>query len=150
MPRVNSEYAMKVKYVDNKLHDKSNNPYTRFSIGEKIKDDPSKGYINFSVTVWNEHLDLQDGDSVILKTIDEISCYRKKSGKYAGDLGYNLVGTVEIIKENEDRFAQGEEPKFYAPAETDAPVAVADAYIVPSVGENFFTAGDESTPPFDL
>lgn len=77
--RVNFKYS--VKFVEHK--NTSKGTLTKFSAGEKIKD--SNNYANWHCTSFTQ-LDIQDGDKVVIDSIDSIDVR-----EYQGKTYYDLV-----------------------------------------------------------
>lgn len=90
MIKVNSQYPSKVKYVKHGASDRG--AWTRFSIGDKVKDADPPQYINYSVFVSGD-LPINDGDEVTITAIESIS-----SRIYNGKLQYDMVATVDTSK----------------------------------------------------
>lgn len=132
MINVRSKYPVRVKFV--KHRQVNDQPITSFSIGDKIKGDPNKGYQNYTFTVW-DYVDLQDDDNVYITQIDSI-----QANYYKGKVYLNISGKVEVQEKEE--FAEDAPPEFDNPEPTAEPKQAAEG--VPKF------ADDEESLPFDL
>ena len=103
MIKANSNYKYKVKYVKHKRFQDSS--ITSFGIGDKIKDSNPTAYQNWQFTVW-DYVDLDDGDSINIKTIDTV-----QTTQYNGKNYMNMSGTVEVIQQQKQGFAEEEPPQ---------------------------------------
>lgn len=119
-----------VKYV-NQRYTKSNSPYTTFSISDKVKDTDGQ-YMYYTVTVWNKHLNIKDGDKVTLTHIDSVA-----SRMYNGKVKYDIV-------------AEAEEGEVEPMIQTNSNYAPQDKMSVPSADDAFLLADDTTSLPFDL
>jgi hypothetical protein len=138
---LDSNYPTNVKYV-NKKTTATGKPYTTFSISDQVKNGTGgKKYKYYTVTVWDEHLDLQDGDKVIFKSITGLNSYEDKNG-YVKDC---FSATVEVVKSDAPQFATDEPPKFYEP-----PIATPQFTTPRQSTENFFKTDDDTSLPWDL
>ena len=90
MIKANSKYPSKIKYVK---HNTTTNgtPVTSFQIGDKMKDSGPAQYDNYTVSVFDD-VPLQDGDEVVLASIESISC-RLYNGKVYREIVATLTGT---------------------------------------------------------
>lgn len=128
MIQVNSKFALTVKFV--KHRETAKGFITSFSIGDKIKDAPQTQYQNYNFAVY-DNIRLQDGDRVVIKSIDSVS-----ANYYNGKVYYNLVGTVALF---EPEPQQAEDYQGYVPAPSPAPT---QQYVPASE--------DETSLPFDI
>lgn len=121
-------YKYKVNYVEHKTTS-NGKPFTVFSIGDKIKNG-NGGYQNYKATVWNESLDIINGDSVKITKIVNISSYQGKDKAFQ-----NLTLEVDLT--------DGEFTSFNK--DTDK-INVSNQ----SDDEMFIVPGDDEKLPFDL
>ena len=101
MIKAGGSWKYRVKYVKHRRYQDGN--ITSFSIGDKIKD--GDGYQNWQFTVW-DYVDLNDGDSINIKTIDTV-----QTTQYNGKNHMNMSGTVEVIQQQKQGFAEEEPPQ---------------------------------------
>lgn len=112
-------YKYNVKYIKHAVV--KGQPLTSFNVGDKIKD--GQGFQNYTFTVWNQDLPINDTDKVIIKSIDEIV-----AREYNGKIYLGIYGTVDIESAQTTQAA----PTFAQP-------------------ETFFTAPtDEGSLPWEL
>ena len=127
MPRAGTDYLYKVKFVAHQSLKKGD--LTRFSISDRLKGTQDK-YQSYSFTVWDD-IDIKDGDSVKILTIDNVEANYKGNKVYV-----NLAGTVVVIPTAE------REPEPQEPAEYAEPP---EGYQEPQVGDD-----GEFQLPFDI
>ena len=104
MPRAGTDYLYKVKFVAHQSLKKGD--LTRFSISDRLKGTQDK-YQSYSFTVWDD-IDIKDGDSVKILTIDNVEANYRNNKVYV-----NLAGTVIVIP-TEEREPEPQEPESYA------------------------------------
>ncbi len=127
-------YKYPVKFVKKRVV--KGKTITNFSLSSKVKNSTPTSYQNYQFTVW-KNIDLEDGDHVLLKTLDSVS-----ANTYNGKTYQNISGTVEIIKIDHTETGYAEED---APMPTPAPEPEK-----PVEDPGFFPADDETALPFDL
>ena len=88
MIKAGGNFKYRVKFV--KKSRTEHGSRTTFNIGDKIRNAPATQYQNYSVTVWQD-IDLKDGDSVKIKSIESIA-----STWYNNKVYHNLVCDVEV------------------------------------------------------
>ena len=112
MPRAGTDFKYRVKFVAHQQTSKGE--LTRFSIADKLKGTADK-YQNYSFTVW-DFVDIQDGDSVKILTIDGVEANFKNGKVYV-----NLSGTVIVIPQEarEPQPEQAAEQQEYQEPQTD-------------------------------
>lgn len=137
--QINSQYGTNVKYVNKKIN-QDGQPYTTFSVSDKVKGNGEAKYKYYSVTVWNEDLDIQDGDKVVFTSITGLSSYI--DGK--GQIKDCFTATVSVVKSDAPAFAQEAPPQFYQPQAT-MPTFKEEK---PKVQE--FISVDDTQLPWDL
>ena len=113
MIKANSNYKYRVKYVKHRRYQDGN--ITSFSIGDKIKD--GDGYQNWTITIW-DYVDIDDGDSVLIKSIDSVSAVL-----YNGKVYQNMTATVTVAEAQRQAFAEEAPPPVqqYKKPESAAP-----------------------------
>ena len=104
MPRAGTDFKYKVKFVAHQSLKKGD--LTRFSISDRLKGTQDK-YQSYSFTVWDD-IDIKDGDSVKILTIDNVEANYRNNKVYV-----NLAGTVVVIPTAE-REPEPKEPESYA------------------------------------
>lgn len=114
MPKTGTKQSYKVKYV--KHFNIKSGIATSFSFGERIKNTDPAQYQNYSFAVW-DNLDIMDGDSVNILSIDSIDVNSKN-----GKLYVNLSGTVQVIKTETAQYAE-EQPPAFIPQVEEPPAA---------------------------
>ena len=131
MINVRAKYPVRVKFV--KHRQVNDSAITSFSIGDKIKGDPNKGYQNYNFTVW-DYVDLNDDDNVYITQIDSI-----QANYYKGKVYLNISGKVEVQEKAE--FEEEAPPDFIPEAKKPEAKQAAE-------GMKF--AEDAEDLPFDL
>jgi hypothetical protein len=130
MIKAKSNFKYRVNFVKHRrFEDKS---ITSFSIGTKIKH--GEGYQNFSVTVW-DYLDISDGDSVLIDSIDSI-----EPNFYNGKVYMNISVTCRVAEQQKQAFAEDAPPPVQQYKKPDT---------APSQNQGFIDDPDIK-PPFDV
>ena len=113
MIKSGGNFRYRVKYVKHRRYQDGN--ITSFSIGDKIKD--GQGYQNWQVTIW-DYLDLNDGDSVTIDSIDSISAV-----EYNGKVYMNMSAHCTVSNQQKQAFAEDAPPPVqqYKKPESAAP-----------------------------
>jgi len=110
MPRANTDFKYTVKFVAHQTTSKGE--LTRFSISDRLKGTKDK-YQSYSFTVW-DYIELQDGDSVQILTIDSVEANYSNNKVYV-----NLAGTVIPIPKTDRAPTPQEPPEGYPEPTTD-------------------------------
>lgn len=85
-------YQYNVKYVKH-LMTRKESPFTVFSIGGKIKNNPNKKYQYYDCIVWNRHVNIVDGDKITIVKIESI-----ETSEYNGKTKLTLVLDVDTTE----------------------------------------------------
>lgn len=91
---IKNGWKYRVKYVKN-VTTTNGNPITRFQVSEKVRNGVVYKYQNYGVTVW-DHLELTDGDEVVLNNIRDI-----EASEYNEKLYIGFTADVLNVKEPE-------------------------------------------------
>lgn len=99
---ISTKYPVYVNFVEKKKT-KEGKVYTRFQIGDKVKDGDT--YQNYTVTVW-EDLNIKNKDKVLLTSINNIETKQYKNNVY-----HSFIATVDAPK-NEPQKASEKQDEY--------------------------------------
>jgi antitoxin component YwqK of YwqJK toxin-antitoxin module len=140
MIQANSKFPTPVKFVKIDFT-KNGQKFTSFSVSDKVKNGKSYKYYKF--TVWDEHLDLKDGDKVFITEISDVNSYF-----YNGKIYDCISGKVEISDGEEPQYEDESVPVFHKPDEEVMAFTKDDLYIPQD--QNITIPSSDDKPPWDL
>ncbi len=114
MIQTNSKYPETVRKVG--FFPPNNPKHTSIEFGKKVKDSEPVLYENYKLIMWNELLDVKEGDKITFKSIDQVSL-----SQYNGKISINISAKITLQKadapqyDTEESYVTADDDDFLPP-----------------------------------
>jgi hypothetical protein len=98
MITTNSKYPETVRKVG--FFPPNNPKHTSIEFGKKVKDSEPVLYENYKLIMWNELLDVKEGDKITFKSIDSVGL-----SQYNGRISINVSAKISVQKADAPQYA---------------------------------------------
>ena len=132
MIQTNSKYPETVRKVG--FFPPNNPKHTSIEFGKKVKDSEPVLYENYKLIMWNELLDVKEGDKITFKSIDSVGL-----SQYNNRISINVSANISVQKADAPQYA----------TEENYVMADEPTISVPS-NDGYLTMDDDEKLPFDL